>query len=142
MKLFHTSPKKITKINSRGMFGESLCFSSSVYSMSVGEVIVYSLEIDESEVIEAQRFFYYDDSEKLNDIISQIMDVCEVEEEEAKSFLENKSNPDDAEDGFWIQGLMGDAAKILGFKAAQSEDEQGIVYIVPMMGKESELIND
>lgn len=52
MKLFHTSPAKITAISNDGLFDSGLFFSSNVYSM--GKVaVVYSLEIDKNEIVSA-----------------------------------------------------------------------------------------
>jgi hypothetical protein len=41
--------------------------------------------------------------------------------------------------GWAVQALQGQAAKLLGYTAAESEDEQGTVYIVPMTGKLQDL---
>lgn len=139
MKLYHTSPKEITKITKNGAFGESLCFSADVYSMSVGTDFIYSIELEESDVIEASRFFYQDDCDALDSIVEHIMSVVECDKEEAESYLDGSASHEDAEIDWMIQGMMGDAAKLLGYKAAQAQDEQGAVYIVPMFGKESEL---
>lgn len=140
MKLFHTSPEKIEKISKFGMFGECLFFSSSVYVMTaVEDYITYSIEINEDDVIEVGSFFHHDEWEKLNDIVQHIMDVCECDEEEAQDYLDGSEHHEDGEMDWMIQGLQGDAAKVLGYRAAQSEDEQGAVYIVPMFGRESEL---
>lgn len=135
MKLYHTSPKLIEKINKSGMFGECLCFSSSVYSMSVGAVHVYSLEIDESEVIDDFDF----DKDDAPQAIQHMMNVLECDEDEALEYLNGKTH-DDYEMAWFVQGKMGEAAKEAGYRAARSRDEQGAVYIVPMFEKETDLV--
>lgn len=136
MKLYHTSPNKIEKIKKTGLFGECLCFSSSVYSMSVGEVLVYSIEIEDSEIIEVSRF----DSDDAPNAIAHIAHVLDCSEDDALDYLTGSEIHSDAEMDWFIQGMMGEAAKEAGYKAASSRDEQGTVYIVPMFGKESELV--
>ena len=53
MKLFHTSPKEITKIDRFGAFDDCLFFSVEPYSMSVGEVITYSIDAENMSFIDA-----------------------------------------------------------------------------------------
>ena len=139
MKLFHTSPTEIKDINNYGMFGECLCFSADVYQMSACEVLTYSIEVDEDEIIKANSFFYREDYELLNEIITEIMELAECDEEQAQEYLSQNDNHGDAEIDWRIQGYSGEAAKVLGFKAAAAEDEQGTVYIIPMLKREAEL---
>ena len=138
MKLYHTSPVIIESIKENGTFGSSLCFSTSPYYMSEAKII-YTLDVEESEIIEASSFFYQDNYEVLNDLVASIVSVCEVDEDTAQDILAGKETTGDYENDWWVQGLMGTAAKLLGYKAAQANDEQGAVYIVDMFGKESAL---
>lgn len=140
MKLFHTSLKEIKKINKFGIFGQSLCFSSEIYTMCENATHVYSIEIDEDEVISASQFFYNDDCEKLNFILEDIERIAECDRETAENFLDGTDTYGDPEIDWTMQGFMGDAAKLLGYRAASMRDEQGICYIVPMFDKENELI--
>jgi hypothetical protein len=142
MKLFHTSPVKIETINNYGMLGECLCFSSDVYQMAPGEVITYAIEIDESEMIEASSFFYQDDAEKLDVIVSNIMAMADCDSDQAEKYLSQNDNHHDAEIAWRIQGYAGEAAKVLGYQAAVADDEQGTVYIIPMSGREAELCQE
>jgi len=139
MQIFHTSPEKIEKIDSFGMFGECLCFSADVYQMSACSTVTYSIEINEDEIIEAGSFFYQDDCEKLNDIVEDIMDLAGCGREEAEEFLSQRESHSDAEIDWRIQGYAGEAAKVLGYKCAEAEDEQGTVYLVPMLDRENQL---
>lgn len=138
MKIFHTSPNAITKISSTGTFAESLCFSDSVYSMSVGDVVVYSLEIEESDIIDASHF----EASDAPNTINHMMNVLECDEDQAMEYLTGSESHEDAETDWWVQGCMGDAAKEAGYKAARARDEQGTVYIVPMLGREADLIKE
>lgn len=135
MKIYHTSPAPITQIKKTGTFGECLCFSSSVYSMSVGAVVVYSLEIEESEVIDAADLELSD----APDTIAHVASVLECDEYEALDYLTGSEVHADPELDWFVQGQMGAAAKEAGYKAARSQDEQGAVYIVPMFGCEADL---
>ena len=142
MELFHTSPNAIESgsINQFGLAGESLCFSADVYTMSAAKVITYKMEIDESEIIEVCTIPYSNDTDKLMGIISEIQELADCDEDQAWDYLSQKDQySEDWEIDLRLQGYAGDAAKALGYKAAQGEDEQGAVYIVPMMGNESQL---
>lgn len=137
MILYHTSPKKITAIDKYGMFDDCLFFSDDVYSMSVGSVYVYTLEL--SNTIETCEFFYHDDYAKLDDIVSNIANVAEVSEDEARDLLDSTEESSDGDISWFIQAKQGEAAKILGYEAAEAVDEQGTVYIVPMLNKLNKL---
>lgn len=138
MKIYHTSPAPITAITSNGTFGESLCFSDRVYSMSVGAVVVYSLEIEEADVIDAAHFEASDAPEAL----AQLAHVLDCDQDQALEYLTGAECHEDAEMDWYVQGMMGSAAKEAGYKAARSRDEQGTVYIVPMLGREADLIKE
>jgi hypothetical protein len=135
MKIYHTSPAPITQIKKTGTFGECLCFSSDVYSMSVGAVVVYSLEIEGSEVIDAADFELSD----APNTVAHVASVLECDEYEALDYLTGSEAHADPELDWFVQGQMGAAAKEAGYKAARSQDEQGAVYIVPMFGREADL---
>ena len=137
MKLLHTSPTEITKITKFGTFGDCLCFSNDRYLMSECEVITYSIELSEDDVIDAHTFFYRDDYEMLNAIIEDVMSLADCDEDEAQELLAQNDNHSDAEIDWRIQGYTGAAAKVLGFKAARAQDEQGDVFLVPMFGNEN-----
>lgn len=136
MKLYHTSPQKIKEIKSTGTFGESLCFSTSAYQMTASDaVFVYSIEIDEDDIIDVFSF----DEDDAPETLQHISDVLGCDFEQSLSYLRDKESPPDPELSWFIQGQMGSAAKEAGYKAARSRDEQGTVYIVPMYGREQEL---
>ncbi len=139
MQLFHTSPTEIKEISAYGMFGECLCFSADVYQMSACDVITYQINIDDADIIEARSFFYQADCDKLNEIVAEIMELADCDEEQAQELLSQNDFFGDAEIDWRIQGYAGEAAKVLGYKAASADDEQGTVYIVPMLDKEADL---
>ncbi|REC94896.1 hypothetical protein [Kushneria indalinina] len=140
MQLFHTSPQEIEEINQSGRFGEFLFFAGDVYVMTAGEHVVYTAEIGESDIIKAGRLFYHDDAEKLSSIVAALAERLSIDEDDAESLIdESKSvwdmdidvEPEDMADLSWdIQALTARAAKTLGFKAVQVEDEQGIAYMI------------
>ena len=140
MKLFHTSPKEITKIDRFGTFDDCLFFSAQPYSMSVGEVITYSIDAENMDFIEASDLT---DAE----IVAEIAERFEIDLDDAESLLDGSDsvwNYDfaDAENDWYIQAKRGECAKKMGFDGCLDEDEQGGVYIIPMLGREEILIKE
>ncbi len=139
MKIIHTSPKKIQKIDSFGIAGECLFFSNSVYQMTQSDdVFTYSLSIDEDKIIAASQL-------SNDEIIAEIAEEFECDIDTAESLLDGSKNEwemdaCDAEKSWWLQGKRGECAKAMGFEACEDEDEQGTVYIVPMIDRESDLV--
>lgn len=136
MRITHTSPAVITKITDRGLFDDCLFFSDNEYAM--GDVAaVYELEISEDEIIDVSELS--DES-----MIQVIADQFDVDMDTAERILDGRDtaleHTGDAEDDWFVQATQGQCAKIEGFKACQSIDEQGTVYIVPMLGREADLI--
>jgi hypothetical protein len=138
MLLYHTSPQKIDKITSHGMFNDCLFFASTPYCMTSGDgpVYVYSIEIDEDLIVDVDDLY---DAE----IVADIARVLDIDEDTAADILDGSALvhdvTGDCEDGWYIQAQQGAAAKKAGYAAACSQDEQGAVYIVPMLGRESDL---
>ena len=133
--MFHTSPNKIESgsINRFGVAGSCLFFSDSVYQMS--EASVYTYEAD----------FNCVSANQLHDeeIISEIAEMFSVNLDTAESLLDaSESEWDhgaDADSSWWLQGKRGECAVKMGYDGCEDTDEQGTVYIVPMIGRESEL---
>jgi hypothetical protein len=135
MNLIHTSPVEIKSITKNGVFGDCLFFSTTEYAM--GEVkAVYNLEVSEDKIIEVCDL-------ESSDIITDICNALDVDEEQAEELLTGESTAYDfdldGEDDWFIQAKQGECAKLMGFDACEAEDEQGVVYIVPMTGKLNEL---
>ena len=139
MKLFHTSPNSITAINSTGLFGEFLCFSADVYTMTAGDFITYSIEIDDNDIIEASSIFYHEDAEKLDGLVQRVMGMLDCDEDTAEDMLSQKDDCGDAELSWEIQALTAKAAKTLGFRGVSMQDEQGTCYMIDMLHRENEL---
>jgi hypothetical protein len=61
--------------------------------------------------------------------------------EMAEALLDGRENAEylEAEDSWWLQGKKGECAVKMGYDGAEDMDEQGTVYIIPMMGRENEL---
>jgi len=135
MKLFHTSPKEITKIDRFGTFDDCLFFSVEPYSMSVGEVVTYSIDAENMSFVGAGDLT---DAE----IVAEIAERFDIDEDLAESLLDGSDsvwNHDfaDAENDWYIQAKRGECAKKMGFDGCLDEDEQGGVYIIPMLGREA-----
>lgn len=140
MKLFHTSPKEITKIDRFGTFDDCLFFSVKPYSMSIVEVITYSIDAENMDFVSASQL--YDEQ-----IVAEIAERFEINEDAAESLLDGSDsvwNYDfaDAENDWYVQAKRGECAKKMGFDGCLDEDEQGAVYIIPMLGRESILIKE
>jgi len=146
VRVYHTSSEKIKNITKSGRFGDCLFFSSEVYQMNNSAIYTYSIEL--KNAIEVSRFFYDDNCDKLDSIVESIMNIVECDKETAENLLDESVNIfniiDDCEiasEYSWtIQGMQGEAARLLGYDSAESEDEQGTVYIVSMSGREKELV--
>lgn len=133
--MFHTSPNKIESgsINNNGIAGSCLFFSNDVYSMSDKSIYVYEADFD---CVRASQLHN-------EEIISEIAEYFDVDEETAESLLDGSESEwehgADGEDSWWLQGKRGECAVKMGFDGCEDEDEQGTVYIVPMLDREDEL---
>ena len=133
MVVYHTSPDPITQIKKAGLFNDCLFFADEPYYMTqAASPVVYELEIDDSKVIAAGDL--HDE-----EIIAQIADVLEVSDDAAERMLDGRDNAFEhggsGEDDWWIQALQGECATKMGYDACEAFDEQGTVYIIPMLGK-------
>ncbi|TMP20639.1 hypothetical protein [Pseudoalteromonas ruthenica] len=134
--MYHTSPNKIEDgmINQLGVAGSCLFFSDNVYVMTASDTVyVYEADFD---CIRASQL--HDE-----EIIEQIAAYFDVDAEIAEGLLDGSvSNWDyrsDSDSSWWLQGKRGECAVKMGYDGCEDEDEQGAVYIVPMLGRESEL---
>ena len=133
--MFHTSPNKIEPgtINNDGIAGSCLFFSDDIYRMSESSIYVYEAD------------FNCVPTNKLHDetIIEEILYRFNVDVEIAECLLDGSENEwDHGADGelsWWLQGKRGECAVKMGYDGCEDEDEQGTVYIVPMVGREHEL---
>ena len=133
IELIHTSPVEIKEINRFGRFGSWMFFSSNEYSMSGAEYLKYKIEIAEDEIIDARQFFYRDDCEKLESLVGEVMEMCEVDEDEAQDILSDRGfSTDDAELSWDLQHMTAQAAKKLGYSAVEMRDEQGTCWMIDM----------
>lgn len=134
--MYHTSPSKITEnmINGNGVAGDCLFFSDDVYVMTASNT-VYVYEADFNCVCASEL---HDD-----DIIEDIASYFDVDVDIAESLLDGSGSEWDhgaeGEDSWWLQGKRGECAVKMGFDGCEDEDEQGVVYIIPMKGRESDL---
>lgn len=154
MKLYHTSPAIISKIEKYGSFDDCLFFSQDVYYMTsdIDNAKIYSIDIDETKILDLQSFQFSEKytqyEETINVILSKIENRLDITNEQAFDLLfDNISlydlkelNEDMQEDSWWIQAQQGSLAKKIGYEATKSTDEQGTVYIVPMLDREKDLI--
>lgn len=146
MKIYHTSPEAITEIKeNQGPFGGALFFASTPYAMN-NVKCTYSIELDESQVIEVCSLDDEEVVEEIVDMANRFFDI-ELDEDDAYDILcghetiwdlaEGQDAEDLAEFDWTVQGLQAKAAQKAGYLAAESIDEQGTVYIINMIGKES-----
>lgn len=136
--MYHTSQnelKKGTIDKSSGIAGNCLFFSDDVYSLSAADKIwVYEADFNCISAWELHD----------EEIISEIAERFNVDGELAEGLLDATKNEWDmagitGEDSWWLQGKRGECAVKMGYDGAEDEDEQGRVYIIPMIGREEEL---
>jgi hypothetical protein len=141
MELIHTSPEIIKKITEIGRFDDCLFFSSSEYTMCHhNNYFVYEMSVDESQIIARDEL--YDD-----EIINDIAVLFKVKTCDAENLLNGTASAFDEEFDFidrgevcWdLQAFAGKCAKKMGFVGCSDRDEQGEVFIIPMINKESDL---
>ena len=135
MNLFHTSPNKITKINTFGKFADCLFFADKPYYMTSGNAVVYKIDAEDMDFISASQL--YDE-----EIVSEICNRFNCDEDTAEALLDGRESVwnhefADADNDWWIQELQGRCAKKMGYDGCKSRDEQGVVYIIPMFGREN-----
>ncbi len=153
MKLIHTSPNEITKIEKHGLFGDALFFSSSRYVMTQNDTVhTYSIELDEEKTISVSELFSREIIKEIIEDLEELELSEDMDEELAEKLLDGRClisdlAPYDAVDyspyseyEWQIQRYQGECAKLMGFEACSSTDEQGQVFIVPMLGRESDLV--
>ena len=136
MQIIHTSPVEIKEITKTGLFDDCLFFSADEYAM--GKVAAtYTLEINEDKIVDVSDLYN-------EDVINNIVEALDVTEEEAQSLLDGSATAydfgKDGEDDWWIQAKQGECAKLMGYEACEAQDEQGAVYIVPMLNRINDLV--
>lgn len=153
MIITHASGEKInevTEMAGHDFLRGCLFFGSegNTYNMALtGCAYQYNLEIDESKVIEVSRFFYDHSSDEpaVVEVLEALREELGVEcsNEEMADIIDETADIEDYEcsvdDGtarWLIQQYQGILAHKLGYDAAESSDEQGLVYIVYCVGKE------
>ena len=151
MYLYHTSPSEIIEITEAGRFGSFLFFSGHVYTMTAGQAVVYGLDIDEDSIIEAGQLFYHDDAEKLAPLVAELAARMDIDEATAEALIEESTtvydldgiDMEDAGELSWdVQHFTARAAALLGFRGVAVRDEQGAVYLVDMLGRETDLVRE
>lgn len=136
--MYHTSPTPINPgtINHCGVAGDCLFFSNDIYVMTAQNFYyVYEAQFDCVPVHQL-----YDE-----DIVTEIAEYFDCSAELAESLLDARDSLHnqelfDAEGPWWLQGKRGECAVKMGYDGCEDIDEQGTVYIVPMTGRESELV--
>jgi hypothetical protein len=146
VQLFHTSPAEITAISGVGRFGSHLFFSDRVYYMAMGHAVVYSVEIDENDVISAREIYYRDDLDKIQPVIDRVIRQFGVDDDVALDLICERSDVSDLDDvddpgeASWVvQGYTAQAAALLGFRAVKVTDESGTSYMIDMAGRLADL---
>ena len=118
------------------MFGDCLFFSADRYVMTCARTVyTYEMEISDDQIVTAWNLA--DD-----DIQADLASYFDCSEEQAIEMLTTGVVPEslDSGDGDWyVQRKQGECARAMGFVACKETDEQGVVYIVSMSGKLSDL---
>jgi len=133
MIVFHTSPSMIFKIEKYGLspFGDCLFFSESPYFMTQADnPVIYQIGLN--SWIDVRDLYH-------EEIIDDIAQAFDVDFEIAADMLCSEIEVE-GENGWYIQRKQGECAELMGYESCKARDEQGTVYIVPMFGRESDLI--
>ena len=121
--------------------------------MAIGKVITYSIDAENMDFVEAWKL---SDDEIVAEIAKKIAsrNFEDQDFELAEELLDTSKNlwkvgfdlgldsEDIAEIDWFIQAKRGECAKKMGFDGCLDEDEQGTVYIIPMFGRESILVEE
>ena len=166
MNLYHSTLDAIKEIYSSGPYGSHLFFSG-FYQKTRGN-IVYSIKINEDDVIEAWEILDHEVDGNMREIVAEVRDRVEYllgglpedfDDWDAEQLLKNTrqlsqlaryydltdaqiealDEADAGEVDWEIQRLTAEAARIAGFKAVQIEDEMGGSIMIDMLGCEGEL---
>lgn len=154
MELYHTSPNKITEITNDGLYGSFLFFSGSEYTITaVEDYYTYMIDNENLDTLPASSIFYHEDAEKVDHIVKEVMNRFDVDEDTAENLLDESENiitmditrhnvePEDLSESAWeIQYYTALAATELGYAGAEVTDEQGLSYMIDMMGREDMLM--
>lgn len=142
VKLYHTSPDASIPVHAHGLLGSFLCFASRPYVMTAAsECYVYSIEIEESEFIEARALFHHERASELDGLVAEFAARFGLQTDDAEDIIAERAQLDsgDADELWHVQHVTCRAAKYLGFSGVVGRDEQGTVYMIDMLGRESEL---
>lgn len=139
---YHTSPTPIAQIHDLGLFGSFLFFSARPYRMSEASAVVYTVEVDEGEIVEAWRLFHLAGGGELDALVREFSARFEVDEDTAEDVISERAQLDgaDAEASWECQHFTARAARILGFRGVRVQDEQGHSVMLDMLGREGELV--
>lgn len=145
--VYHTSPEMITSINKLGVFGSFLCFAIDPYVMTNGDYYTYQLSIDDSKLIKAGHLFYHEDAAKLAPLVSEFCQRFGIEDEDLAEEIISERESEwhhlencDAEASWECQLFTARAARMLGYEGCIMQDEQGALFMIDMLGRESELV--
>jgi hypothetical protein len=144
MRIQHNSPEKIKKVerNYSSCLLGCLCFASEGHEYSLnGSKDEYSYIIDVENILEINRIWFQHEVEEVKDLIEEMCDDLGLEEQEACDLIDETEHiMDDAEGSWTVQQYQGKIAHALSYDCAESEDEQGVVYIAYCVDREMEEI--
>ena len=140
MNITHASIERITEVTESNAYSivykGCLFFAEEGNTYCLGEDAAnyhYSIEVE--NVIETSSFFYKHDyaEEAVQEVFEMMRNDCfgwdEMTDEELSELLDETKTELDAEADWAVQQYQGILAHKLGYDAAESEDEQGTVWI-------------
>jgi len=141
MRVTHASATRIENVTHtvgdsplRGclFFGEE----DNTYNLAGDCACQYSIDIE--NVLEVRRLAYQYEPSDVADFLERMRDESEffdATDEELFDLLAEETQADDAGASWLVQQYQGLLADNLGFDAAESVDEQGVVYIAYCVGR-------
>lgn len=137
MKLYHTSPRPLTHIDTNGYYGDVLFFSSKPWWRSeLTRRWVYVLELEDHDVIPVGDF----NGDDMN-AIELLTSSLECSHQQAVGLLSGKLEPADESEARLVVRAQARAAKDAGYTAALLPDGNYIVGMRGLFGKLSTVSN-
>lgn len=150
--LYHCSPVEISAPHSKGLYGEFVFFACSPSGPGLA-TIVYAIDADELELIDASRLFTHTDAAKLDRLVADFARKYSVTVDDAEDLISEQTSwnskrfedrSDIAEsfaDVDWdTQRFTARAAKVLGYDGVNVIDENGGVTMIDLVANFSKMV--
>lgn len=144
MRIQHNSPERIEKVESYKSFCLRGCLffaeEGHDYSLNPGNDN-FAYIIDVENILDISRIWWEHEVSEVSELVDEMCVDLDIDEEMACALIEESEHiMDDGEKAWLVQQYQGLIAHKLGYDCAESEDEQGSVYIAYCVDREMEEI--